>query len=139
MNPLLQKNAAMKIDELMINDWIMLKSNEKIGQVESINAYPTHHSVFISGDENVYLEEDFKGIPLTEDILKKNFSYDKNDELYYYNGLNFIFSEEDNAVLVGQNGIGFYGDEFHYFTFIKTVHELQHVLKICKIYIEIEL
>lgn len=116
----------MKIDELMIGDLLYWGN--------SVGPYPITEEDFAKGDVS-----DLKPIPLTNDILEfigfKKIVGDYG-RVYYDLGLN----EYNNKVFLYNNSIiiDFEGNDI-YLCDCNYVHELQHVLKSCKIKKEITL
>ena len=130
----------MKANELMIGDWVYMKSHrgfesqnikvETIPDASSdnhyghIGAYPISEDMDFRDIEDSHLEP----IPLTEEILKKNgmrngyeayyVSYSQNDKSWY-----FVYDSDSCSLNV----------------LISNVHELQHVLRLCGINKEIVL
>lgn len=121
----------MKVEDLMIGDWILYKSDS----LE--NAFPIQVTREMFNKELVVWKDRFEPIPLTPEILKKNgilyekqsYYYvvkdDKDLECTYY--IQQIL-QEDWAIGVD---IGAY--DCSVFARIKYVHELQHALKLCRI------
>ena len=114
----------MKANELMIGDWVydtILKGNTKV-EILSMSG--------IRGDfhENVWDEQTFEPIPLTTEILERNFPdpddgvvWWKNDEPFYH---------IECLPLNGTRTI---------IPFAQYVHQLQHAMRLCGIEKEIEL
>ena len=119
----------MKIDELMIGDWLLYKSDS----LE--NAFPIQVTREMFNKELVVWKDRFEPIPLTPEVLEKNgfepikegrFPTLKNcygDILFQLEGIKNEYIR--NTLYMFKNIPIFY------------VHELQHVLKLCKIYKEI--
>lgn len=123
----------MKAEELMVGDWVMWKNRQvqivrvsgivySFGQIDVVLAH--------CNDDNLLETHDIKSvspIPLTEEILKKNFP-DPTDGLTWFpeeGGFNchtYVPKCEINA-----------------FGLFKYVHDLQHVLRLCGIDKEITL
>lgn len=108
----------MKINELMIGDWLYWDSSP----------YPITVEDFANGNVS-----DLKPIPLTNDILEtigfKKIT-NKYGHVYYELGLN----EYNNKLFLYNNSvvINFEGNDI-YLCDCEYLHELQHVLKSCKI------
>ena len=126
----------MKPEELMIGDWII-----RIGvQEEPMRLYDMKASYSIA-----YLDQDGRGvtekfeniepIPLTPEIFEKNgFLVDSNGIFYLKENLKFGFKKDIDY------GYWFVNRADNYKEYICTcdfVHELQHILKLCKIEKEI--
>lgn len=123
----------MKAEDLMVGDWVMWKNRQvqivsvsgivySFGQIDVVLAH--------CNDDNLLEMHDIKSvspIPLTEEILKKNFS-EPTDGLTWFpeeGGFNchtYVPKCEINA-----------------FGLFKYVHDLQHVLRLCGIDKEITL
>lgn len=67
-------------------------------------------------------------IEITKYFLELNgFHYNENNEWYEKGSI--ILSEYDGSWMLGKLGIGFHGDEMHYFNDIKYVHDLQNIMR----------
>lgn len=139
----------MKAADLMIGDWVMVKERKN----DDVKDYPIMVYSGNIGDivaENLIVES----IPLTEEILKKNGF--KNDVIAQKSiiaegasNFSIILISEDNRITI--NNIDEYLNSFNkWYIHIDTedmrtlctaeityVHELQHLLKLCKIEKEI--
>ena len=143
----------MKATDLMIGDWVIRKGVPE----EPMRVYDIKTSV-----GTVYLDQDGRGIiekfeniepiPLTSEILKKN-EFKKN--IYYYSshsyetyllpkqeifiGYHIIkwFKEDDWTIIHNIHDDDDYGFDYDEVITIQYVHELQHILKLCKIEKEI--
>lgn len=151
----------IKVTELMINDWVSINdSNYKVKDIKKngvIKLYEDtqfgEHEIEFNSD---YLEEFISPIELTEEIFHKNGF--KNDviaqkSIIAEGASNFsvILISEDNRITI--NNIDEYINSFNkWYIHIDTedmrtlctaeityVHELQHLLKLCKIEKEIVL
>ena len=107
----------MKIEDLMIGDWVICKDYPMSPTVTKVTKEHFNRSLC-----------ELKPIPLTEDIIKKNFNYVERDfgSSTYSNGVFYI-----NCY--GKDVVKIHGIKFKY------VHELQHYLKLLHSNIEIEL
>ena len=133
----------MKVTDLMVGDWVYIHEPECKGhRIDAIDELDGQ----VGADGEVYDECDIRPIPLTEDILAKNFGgydhidYDKEARIPCYfvgnrrvfvdsimdKGHCFYFCHEDDWA-------GLHDIEIHY------VHQLQHLLRLCGIEKEIEL
>lgn len=123
----------MKAEELMVGDWMMWKNRKvqiagvsgivySFGQIDVVLAH--------CNDDKLLEKHDIKSvspIPLTEEILEKNFPNPTD-------GLSW-FPEEG-----GFNCHTYVPNcEINAFGLFKYVHELQHALRLCKIDKTIEL
>lgn len=124
----------MKAEELMIGDWVKCKDPKCEGhQIDLIDL--GNEEVGLDGE--IYNFEDIYPIPLTPEILKKsNILYEKSSYHYVIDknkDLECIYyitqaSQEDWVV-----GVDTGAYECPVFATIKYVHEIQHVLRLCKI------
>jgi hypothetical protein len=125
----------MKANELMIGDWIQLDGSyyrirelKKKGVIKlyDITQYG-EHEVELTTD---WIEEFIQGIPLTEEILNKNFpEYEPGYDIGWWpteDGKYHIEFSRDKMEVDMECGIDY-------------VHELQHLLKLIKLDKEIEL
>jgi hypothetical protein len=127
----------MKVEDLMIEDWLLYKSDS--------NAFPIQITREMFNKELVVWNDRFEPIQLTPEILKKNgfvnsyidLSLNK-DSVYKYNnfytGNSVIVDMESNKLIVKYEN-----DIWMNLPYNRTiyVHELQHVLKHCDIKKEI--
>jgi len=120
---------AMKINELMIGDWVYNKHHKKNIQIQPYDFFVHGHgnngtfavsSTIVSG-------RDLVPIPLTEEILVKNgfkkvnMTVDGDYRHYHLHGV-CISWEEQSGFWYGEGDIEF-----------KYVHQLQHLLRLCGI------
>ena len=128
----------MVAEDLMIGDWVCVRSNDKEDthnfKIKSI----VNEGVY--GPSFVGFDEDLEPIPLTGEILKKNG--------FFYDGKNYILSYKD-----GTHDVALYISEMYMmpgfitgtpdlkskkpyrlnvFGTLYYVHELQHLLKFLK-------
>ena len=132
----------MKAEDLMIGDWVSIIEPDDfhgyIGKVIITNAETNYIMVRIPDmhPRDVFVE-DLQSIELTEEILKKNgFLVDSNGIFYLKENLKFGLKKDIDY------GYWFINRADNYKEYICTcdfVHELQHLLKLCKIEKEIEL
>ena len=120
----------MKIDELMIGDWVY------------------SHGKFC-GDKRRICKEDFSNdfnpepIPLTQEMLDKNgFKYVMETRSYvldptFIENSDGTFSSVDNSAKLYVIGKTIYCEVAGYARVVSYIHELQHILKICNIKKEI--
>ena len=141
---------AMKINELMIGDWVNYSILNLNAKVFSILGNHTIGIQFVDKNNKIeaihgLLEETIIPIPLTEEILVKN-GFEKQEDVnewsYYKTkdgkGQYMILWSMDYNYLE----IGSYTDEFGEFNRLGTmryVHQLQQALRLCGIEKEIEL
>lgn len=130
--------------ELMVNDFVLW--NGKIARIETI--WLNSHAVkLIVGKDKIYRDAfltDIKPIPITPEILKKNgFYYDTEDD-------SFIIRSSIYGNLIYQIRICNIDDKGYFQVYILTdlcstticieyVHDLQHLLRLCKVDKEIKL
>lgn len=127
----------MKKNELMIGDWVKSLKEDHSGEYGQVIDIDHHDTVLLEYQcVNYYTDvEHIEPIPLTPEILEKN-GFTRYGQVY--------------ANL--QQWVGKFGDKRKSFVqdirtgewgmndvWINYVHELQHVLKLCKIEKEIEL
>lgn len=121
----------MKVEDLMVGDWLLYKSDS----LE--NAFPIQVTREMFNKELVVWNDRFEPIPLTPEILEKNgILYRKSSFYYIINDdedlecTHYIYQtiQEDWVI-----GVDTGTDDCSVFARIKHVHELQHLLKICKI------
>lgn len=126
----------MKPNELMIGDLVLIHEPECKGhRIDYISEIDDE----VGADGELYQIDDIKSIPLTAEILEKNrFMKNKYGEM--------ILDEElgtSEIYLVLEPS---YDEEYYWWrvnneliTKIKSVHELQHILRLCNIDKEIEI
>jgi len=125
----------LQLKDLMIGDWVQL--NGKPMQVSRIDLYSVNAKpAFCCGSPHIWsYNNDFKPIPLTQEILEKNgWSEDYDEETgsvshHFPEDTDFkleIYSEGKTVLWT----INCYEYEIIRFSY---VHELQHALKLCKI------
>ena len=109
----------MKANELMIGDWIKHAHYESPCKVVAIS---TDITVQFDEGAKVYEALEFvQPIPLTAEILKKNFRKDEQwGHAYFLNDHIHIYEWED-----------FWQIQYAEIVEIRHVHELQHALKLC--------
>lgn len=127
----------MKVEDLMIEDWIMYKSDSPE------NAFPVQVTAEMFTVDLVRWYDRFEYIPLTPEILKKNGILYRNSSFYYIINddkdlecTHYIYQTVQKDWAIGVD-IGAY--DCSVFARIKYVHELQHALKLCGINKEIML
>lgn len=131
----------MKTEELMIGDWVIAEGKQT--RVTDIDEYDGINRSWIAGceDGGCVHKEDIKPIRLTKKILEKNSFLEVKAIEYpsYSIGISFLYKDTIEGLRIFvQNTCA--GEPTC--TIIKTckyVHELQHVLKLCKIEKEIVL
>jgi len=127
----------MKVNELMIDDWV-LDTFGKPMKVRDIITFDNKYSAkrYVNGNSleggGAYSqrEENINPIPLTPEILEKNGFVSICDDYfaYYFNKLE-IREREITAE-------GLYEYELEIggvWVFIHYIHELQHILRLCKL------
>lgn len=142
----------MKAKELMIGDWVSVKScpNPNFYKISKLDpymessVYPIHVERPAEGLSYTFLDEDeIEPIPITEEILKKN-GFSKigtigdnyihciaNDSCYCEIEINL----HDNTLCVNNTWVR--ANNIRYVHELQ--HELQHALRLCNIDKEIEL
>lgn len=135
----------MKVEELMIGDWVMsndLKTPIKICSI--MNHYGTNIYFYHEASEYISNISKLEPIPLTPEILEKN-GFNLNDEIddcKLYDGIdNRVTIHNYKGVINSNNEWHIHIDNEDYSTIasceLTYVHELQHLLKLCGIEKEI--
>lgn len=142
----------IKVTELMINDWVKLNgSNYQVQVIKKkgvIKLYENtkygEHDIELNTD---WIEEFVEPIPLTSEILEKN-GYTPHDDLV---GRVVEWCSEDNRIIMSDWEYDINSNNHWYIHIdnedmdtictaeITYVHELQHLLRLCKIEKEIVL
>lgn len=124
----------MEAKDLMVGDWVQ-HYNGKYYQVTKVDR--TH---FACGFPYLWdYNNKFYPVLLTKEIVLQISDYDEELEEHHINGITIYYDPETEDWDVGKYSIGFTGDELHYITTIKYVHELQNILNSLKIRNEIKL
>jgi len=132
----------MKLNELMVGDWVYIHEPECKGhRIDAIDELDGQ----VGADGEVYDECDIRPIPLTEDILAKNGFKKQEDvnEWSYYKSKDgkgqymILWSMDYNYLEIGSYTEEF--GEFNRMGIMRYVHQLQHALRLCGIDKEIEL
>jgi hypothetical protein len=122
----------MKVCELMVSDWVLdTRTNNPL----RVNPFMAEMEV-----------PEWEPIPLTPEILEKNgLERDKNISLYNaYTGINSRVTLHDDFMLMNSRNMWHVHVDSEDYSTIATceltyVHELQHILRLCKIDKEIVL
>lgn len=110
----------MKATELMIGDWVFYNPNVFIEDEYEPTKEWRITQISNGEDINLAVEECYKPIPLTPEILEKNgFRYDNSPFIQGWCGYGLLIY--NGRVTVGQN----VSMECQY------VHQLQHILRLC--------
>ena len=125
---------SMKIDELMIGDWLLYKSDS----LE--NAFPIQITREMFNKELVVWKDRFEPILITKELLEKN-GFEKENLITSYNhyiGIdNRVTLHDDFMFMNSRNMWDVHVDSEDYCTIanceLTYVHELQHLLKLCNI------
>lgn len=128
----------MKLEELMIGDWLLYKSDS----LE--NAFPIQITREMFNKELVVWNDRFEPIPLTPEILEKN-GFEKEGVIELYNlyaGIDHRVTIHDDKEYMNSNNEWYvHVDSEDYCTIanceLTYLHELQHILRLCKISKEI--
>lgn len=118
----------MNAKELMIGDWVRLTDPLSDGELVQVDC--VHPDGFIQYGDG--LTQSVEGVPLTLELLHKN-GADTNDNRAEFWCLRLGVRWENGQIK------HFYGTVFGRFVTIKYVHELQHIMRVCRIPKEIEL
>lgn len=141
----------MDCKDLMIGDWVVLKSNGVHPDTKIRITELSTDGCFVDDCDNFIGYEELSPIPLTEEILVKNgFEYAYNEASKMQNkqllvaniGGHYIEVRLDKKNVAiwydyDENESGFYSDVL--LDLPRTVHQLQHLLRLCGIDKEIEL
>lgn len=131
----------MKAKELMIGDWV--KVGSRYLRIDSICDNIVNLE-FCNGELDEYIREaDLEPIPLTAEILEKNgFRYEHNYGQFYRSILGDYAKDKEPTVNIGWNSRnemcewdiadGHRGASYGHNPLF--VHELQHALKVCKLW-----
>lgn len=129
----------MKANEIMIGDFVRIPIDEVDGVTTSngIAKIISIHSegCIVKSDIGYTISIDYNlinAIPLTPEILEKNLFEILSEDVYRISNDLFLLTYDSDYSLCNSFDIG-YGDEYNYITTIKYVHELQHILRLCKI------
>ena len=127
----------MKSSELMIGDWVKSLKEDHSGEYGQVIDIDHHDTVLLEYQcVNYYTDvEHIEPIPLTTEILEKN-GFTRYGQVYAnlqqwvgkFGDKRKSFVQDIRTGELGMNDV-----------WINYVHELQHVLKLCKIEKEIEL
>jgi hypothetical protein len=122
----------MKIDELMIGDWLLYKSDSLD------NAFPIQVTREMFNKELVVWKDRFEPITLTTEILEKNGFEREGVIVSRYEGIDHrVTIHDDKEYMNSNNEWHVHIDSEDYCTIanceLTYVHELQHLLKLCKI------
>ena len=135
----------MKATELMIGDWVYDSYHKANATVTTL----TRALLWVSLKDNNHWQlkyDEVEPIPLTAEILKKN----GFEEEHGYREIVYLYSNDFYNICIHlkernyTNGAYTFANISHGCTFIEElptnyVHELQHVMRLCKIKKEIEL
>jgi hypothetical protein len=129
----------MKVNELMVGDLVYIHEPECKGhRIDAIDELDGH----VGADGEVYDECDIRPIPLTEEILVKNgFTYE--EDTFLPDTGYWSLSDEDGLLYFTINAFGVKGSGEVAFGYqdiaLNSVHQLQHLLRLCGLKKEIEL
>lgn len=132
------KANELKATDLMVGDWLMF--NDKPRQVKGLHNDDT---VTLVGHESVYYLIDAEPIPLTPEILEKNFEllFSKQG-IYIYSGIEGRLIIQNHYNVKGWDWTLDYDKQTgtaSAFGRVNYIHELQHYLRGNRIDKEIEL
>lgn len=135
------KANELKVTDLMVGDWVMSKELKTPVKVCSImNHYETTIYFCCQGNEFIVNSYQLEPIPLTPEILEKNgFELDEVMKEYcMYKGIdNRVILHNDKEYMNSVNNWDVHIDSEDYCTIanceLTYVHELQHILRLCKI------
>lgn len=135
----------MKSNELQIGDWVNVTSkfvsvcengaatSNTISNIETRAAkvnFLTNKEIFT--DASTIREFLLEPIPLTAEILEKNGWNELSwKDVKYHTGLTTAYKRDDYTIQIGYNELINMYDIFNGFVSFKTVHQLQHALRLC--------
>ena len=134
------KANELKVQDLMVGDWLMF--NDKPCQVKGLHNDDT---VTLTGYRSMYYLIDAEPIPLTPEILEKNgfkleyfISEYFTSECEHYIGIDDrVALNNDKEYMNSNNEWCVHVDSETYCTIatceLTYLHELQHILRLCKI------
>lgn len=123
----------MKANELMIGDWLQHASG-KYFQVTRIDMWSDGSVHFACGHPHLWeYNNEFSPVPLTAEILERNFVKNGTNRYVVYGGNSYI-KDMTNFFELHINFVDFKLEQQIFY-----VHKLQHALKLCGIEKEIEL
>ena len=125
----------MNAKDLMIDDWVFSSCAGKNVQIIEIkkDCVESSKNLRITTDENIIIEpyDNISPIQLTFEILKKNgFLEDSNGIFYLKENIKFGIKKDIDYGYWFTNRVDNYKE---YICTCDFVHELQHLLKLCKI------
>ena len=135
----------MKIEEIMVGDYLKITEPDKfagfIGSVQNIGGPSKYLTMYLEPyhDVDVFIE-DVEGIPLTAEILEKNFQE-------FLPGINLMYQLKGPYCAMNEDGQWVFGlvkvdgENSARYPLVKIsfVHQLQHALRLCGIEKEIVL
>lgn len=126
----------MKANELMIGDWVMYRGEPII--IFEIDEYYERVNTEPDGYDSIRCIElsDLQPIPITAEILKKNFTYDSYGFFYFF-GDNYLDIKEHTDGLWQVKVDEIMSSLPTWRMFVINVHELQHILRLAGINKEI--
>lgn len=133
------KAQELKVTDLMVGDWLKHYNGTPM-QVTKITT--EHFACAENGGVNCWeYNNKYEPIPLTTEILEKN-GFDRNEFIPHYTGIdNRVSLHNDKEYMNSRNEWHVHIDSEDYCTIanceLTYIHELQHLLKLCKIYKEI--
>lgn len=128
----------MKANELMISDWVTIKSNGKVPDVNvKITSLDLDNKITVDPRvcDNLLREDELLPIPITEKILVGNGFFKNIDSEIAFTMDTYVgdchiwlqFINESIFLGLAKYGAG----SFKLRKYIKSVHELQHALRLC--------
>ena len=136
----------IEINDLMKDDWVSVNGlPARVVELMQSSNLPMI-CVRISGNLFDFSEEEISPIPLSEELLEKNrfmeriYTDPNNNESYiYYEWIPTDEKYKRKCIMLWSNDEGgySYGDILGDIV-ITSLHELQHLMKICKVKVEIK-
>ena len=127
----------MKVEELMIGDWVIITLRNKIGKVYRIDEANGKGNGWVAVINGDYHETHLEPILLTPEILEKNGFVEWEDKCYRWEYAEGIYI---NADFTAQEPWAHISNRCYSATPVcRYVHQLQHALRLCGIEKEIVL
>lgn len=136
----------IEIDDLMKDDWVSVNGLPAMVVELMQSSNLPMICVRISGNLFDFSEEEISPIPLSEELLEKNgftpmiyTDPDNNESYIYYEWIPTNEKYKRKCIMLWPNNEGgySYGDTLGDIV-ITSLHELQHLMKICKVKVEIK-
>lgn len=128
----------MELSDLMIGDWVFSKHHKKNIQITPYDFFTHGHlpsgKQYFSNDPELVSGRDLEPIPITLEIMEKNFESERNIFGYKDYKLNQIYTLENRGETFSLvRKLNDFLSSTFWICNILYVHELQHALKMCRI------